>query len=192
MSPTTRFELPPEGTLAFDVVMLAANDAARNLAALEQIPAEADAALVDAAQRDGFPADVLSSAGYDEARAVREALREQMAALRRDVVDLLADAMLVFEDAHPKALAVANVEPRITPAPRPPTGVGELGALEAAGVVVQVVRWQAELTKHSLGVVDDAITKLGDALNAHHPENAALLERLRFFVETTTRGGAST
>lgn len=45
MSPTMRFELPPEG-VAFEVAMLAANDTARSLAALDQIPAEVHAMLV--------------------------------------------------------------------------------------------------------------------------------------------------
>ena len=188
MPPTTRFKLPPEGTSAFRVAMLAANDAVRGLAALEQIPAEADAALADAAQCKGFPADIVSSAGYAEARAVRNAVREQTAALRHDVTELLADAKLTFEQAHPEAPAPARMEPTMTRAPRPRPGTDELAALESAGFVVRVVRWKAGLTTHNLGAVDDAITRLESVLDAHDPQNVALLECLHRFVEGT-RGG---
>jgi hypothetical protein len=178
-----RFDLPPEGTPDFEGVMLAANDAARSLAELEQIPTEADAALATAAHCPGFPPEVLSSAAYHDARAGREARREQTAALRRDVIELLADSIQTFEEAHPTARAPADVAPRIRPAPRPAPAIGALDPLQAAGVVVKLVRWEAELTKQAVCALDDATRRLGEMLDTQDPENAALLERLRRFVQ---------
>jgi hypothetical protein len=151
--------------------MLAANDAARSLGALEQIPDEAEAAL-------RMPRDARAS-------------RLRLSRLRRDFGDLADDAALIQHHERPSTTAFVNVEPNLTPCPRLLSRIDDLSFQEVLRVLVEILVWQRRLAQHHTKVVADATAKPADALNLDEPDNAALVEWLRSFVTATANDSSS-
>ncbi len=109
---------------------MAGAKALRSFAAIELAAKEVEAAADDAATQEGFPPRPTELPEWRDARAKQTAVLDQASALRRDLADLVADAMAVFQELHPDALLPVDVETDREHAPRLLGGI-EVNALES-------------------------------------------------------------
>jgi hypothetical protein len=128
--------------------------AIRAITALERQDRATTEALADVRARFDAEEDDHGAGEFAAARGRHAALTDQLYALRRTLSDVLVDARA---DA-PEGILVADVEPRLTPAPKPVAGI-DLTPLEKARVLIEVQGWVGQQTGHWLRELK---TALGD------------------------------